>query len=383
MIHHNSFLQNSAVIGVNAIKLYLFTNLPYSTAFSSSNMICASVQISSNTFKQNVGCFNTIGSIQAVCFTESKDSDPSLQPTHYSSPSPMSSSSSENLSKAGIVTFSTENIVSLPSSGESIDQNKFLLKGNMYDENFAGAQAGIVEVVNVRRLHIQSDSFVNNYGLFKEAMDKYGTITTTGDKLVDGSLPGAWRLSAFFGETGQGKTLQEIVSTASLQNHYPVAPLVIDGSLYAHVDGVTFDNNAMQELTQSQVISFYPAGAITVRRSQGKIFLNSLTIKNYKGIDLIKLETILGASEFAYVQSKTPQERSSSGIVSTSVSLPNYVVDYGFKNQLVKFAKPSPSSATDFQNYFDLVQLDTLKVSNILQYDPLNTLAALTEFDTD
>ena len=39
----------------------------------------------------------------------------------------------------------------------------------------------IVGITNIRKLYIDSDLYINNGGTFKEAMDKYGSITSTGD----------------------------------------------------------------------------------------------------------------------------------------------------------------------------------------------------------
>ena len=71
LIHQNTFTQNSALRGSNVLSLYLYTSVPYTTSFTSSSMICAAVKISSNTFTQNVGCFNTYAAVQAVWYTDS------------------------------------------------------------------------------------------------------------------------------------------------------------------------------------------------------------------------------------------------------------------------------------------------------------------------
>ena len=56
LINSNTFTRNSALeSGANAIKIDLFTNQSFQTTFSQTDMICASVQISSNTFTQNAG----------------------------------------------------------------------------------------------------------------------------------------------------------------------------------------------------------------------------------------------------------------------------------------------------------------------------------------
>ena len=128
----------------------------------------------------------------------------------------------------------------------------------------------------------------------------------------------------------------------------------------------------MQELNPSSVSTTFPSNAITILKSQGTLILNSLTFQNYKGFDLADLQLILGTSGYANVVYNLPTERDSSGTSLTTVSSPSYVIDYAFKNRLVRFGYPSASasSTTNFQNYFDTVTIDSSKLSNITQYCP-------------
>ena len=349
--------------------------------FTSQNMIWTGVQISSNTFTQNIGWFNTIGTIQAVCYSDSSDV-PLSQKTQYSDPKSMSKNKSDNISKSGIVSFTTVNNTIMSSSSVQVDLNKFLLKQNTYNENFAGAQASIVKLSSIRRIHIDSDVYINNWGQYLESLNKYGSIISTGDTSSKTNLPGAYSLFAYYGSSGTNKTITEIFSSESQQNYYPVGPFVIDGSLYVYTTGLTFDNNAMQELTQSLVTIQYPSNAITLRRSQGNIYLNSLTIQNYAGFDMNKLSSVLGTS-YANIKIASPAERNIQGKPITSVPSPYYYLDYGFKNRLIWLALPFANTDTDFQNYFDVLSIDKLTIKNITQYDPSATVALFSQFTND
>ena len=158
---------------------------------------------------------------------------------------------------------------------------------------------------------------------------------------------------------------------------------LIDGSLYVYTTGLIFDNNAMQELTQSLVTSQYPSNAITLRRSQGNIYLNSLTIQNYAGLDMNKLSSILG-TDYANIKIASPTERNVQGSPNTLASSPNYYIDYSFKNWLIRLAVPSSTTTnTDFQNYFDVFSIDKLTIKNITQYDPSASTALFSQFSDD
>ena len=138
----------------------------------------------------------------------------------------------------------------------------------------------------------------------------------------------------------------------------------------------------MQELTQSLVTNQYPSNAITLRRSQGSIYLNSLTIQNYAGFDMNKLSSILGTN-YANVKIASPTERNVQGSPNTLASSPNYYIDYSFKNWLIRLAMPSLNANTDFQNYFDVFSVDKLTIKNITQYSPSTSIALFSQFSDD
>ena len=383
LIHQNTFTQNSALVGANVLSLYLYTSATYSSSFSSTSMIWSSVRISSNTFIQNVGWFSTYSAIQAIWYTDGKDGDIASTKDHQVTPSSMSSTSSNNLSKQGIVSFSTVNTITLPSSTLTMDSNKFLMQSNTFNQNFICAATSIVLLQNLRRLFIDSDTYINNSGQYLEALNYYGSITSTGTFTDVSQPPGAASLSAYYENSSSSTSLQSIVTSNSLENYYPIAPLIINGAFYISASGLTFDNNAMQELDLSKVGSTYPSNAITFLKNQGVLILKSLTIQNYKGFDLTKIQEILGTTAYANVVYKLPTERDSSGSSSTTVSSPSYVIDYAFKNKLIKFGYPTAPSSSDFQNYFDTLTIDLSKLSNITHYCPGQSLPIFLELNDD
>ena len=50
----------------------------------------------------------------------------------------------------------------MQSSSIQVDQNKFQFKQNTFNENYAGAKASIVQLTNIRRIHIDSDTYTLN-----------------------------------------------------------------------------------------------------------------------------------------------------------------------------------------------------------------------------
>ena len=142
MIHSNTFTKNSGYLTTNAIRIDIQTSLGYDTAITTT-MPCAGVQISSNTFSQNIGCKNTGGVLQASCYSESEMTALESEATSYTEPSPMSKTSSENIQKTSVASFSTVNSVSLNEGSTSMDLNKFMMKDNTYTENYPGKYTDI------------------------------------------------------------------------------------------------------------------------------------------------------------------------------------------------------------------------------------------------
>ena len=172
-------------------------------------------------------------------------------------------------------------------------------------------------------------------------------------------MPGAFPLFVYYGLlSGENQSLREIISQSSLQEYYSIAPLVIDRFFYILTSGLNFENNYMPELTQSLVTSLYPSYVITFRRSHGNLYLNSLTIQNYKGFDFTKLQLIFDTTNILNINTENPSERYSTSNPINKVIYPSFVLDYGFKNRLIRLTKPNTNTVTDFQNYFDIFELN-------------------------
>jgi hypothetical protein len=211
-----------------------------------------------------------------------------------------------------------------------MDKNKLMLKSNSYNENFSGQNAPVVQLRGIRKVYIDDDTYTGNAGQFKEALDKYGTISTSGDTSDTSAMPGAIPFSSYYVDSDVESSLEFNVANVDLQKYYPGEPLEIDTSFYISLTGVTFDNNYKQELHSSIVTTVYPSEAFTIRRSQGEIHLTSLTIQNLKGIDLTKLEAILGDS-YSNVVTANPTERDNSGDPNVGQENPKYTIDFAFK----------------------------------------------------
>ena len=137
LLHSNKFTKNSALSDVNAIRIDLQTTLGYDTPITAT-MPCSGVQISSNTFTQNVGCKNTEAAILASCYLETEMSMLEATSTGYNDPNPMSKNNTLNIQASSVSLFSTVKNVTLNGGDTVIDLNKFMLKGNTYTENYSG-----------------------------------------------------------------------------------------------------------------------------------------------------------------------------------------------------------------------------------------------------
>ena len=181
----------------------------------------------------------------------------------------MSNVYANNLQTDGIVSFTTVNDHVLPSSAITMDKNKFLMKSNTFTNNFAGMTQSIVYLANIRRLFIEGDTYQHNSGIYKEALDTYGTITTPGEyDISNGRTPGAWKFSGYYSHASDNTTIEEnyFGDNSVREPWYPYSVLRIGGSLYTSISSVTFDNNYFAEFNTNSVSNDYRSLAILFER---------------------------------------------------------------------------------------------------------------------
>ena len=223
--------------------------------------------------------------MEAYWYTDNFDNPLSFNANSNISPRIPSNTLNTFLNTQWIACFSTVNNVNLPSSHLIIDTNKFLLSNNTYDQNFISDESSLNEIINFRRIHMISEIYVKkNTGKSWESLNKYGSIKSICD--VKNILSSNnFVLYAYYGATGNNYTLLENINVKYLDLYYPVSPIIIQVALYVYIDGIVFDNNSQQEINTKYLNSQYPSGAITFRMCKGALYLNNLTIRNYKGFD--------------------------------------------------------------------------------------------------
>ena len=111
LIHNNQFTKNSALTGANVLRIYLQTTQSTYSVFTGTEMIWANLKISSNTFTQNIGCHDTSGAMQVVCYEQTSYSMAISTYNHYSTPMTLSVSTQTTIeAQAGILAFNIESI---------------------------------------------------------------------------------------------------------------------------------------------------------------------------------------------------------------------------------------------------------------------------------
>ena len=334
-------------------------------------MVWANVQISSNIFNLNIEWYDTAGIMEVYWYTDNFDNPLSNNANSNISPIIPSNIYDNILNIQWIACFSTVNNLNLPSSHQIIDTNKFMLNNNTYDQNFMSGRSSLIQFMNFRRIHMISETYVRNTGQSWESLNKYGSIKSICNvKNISSSVNIA--LYAYYGALGYNYTLLEKANINYLDQFYPVSPIFIQWALYVYINGIVFDNNSQQEVNTKYLKSQYPSGAITFRMCKGALYLNNLTVRNYKGFDQANLQTILG-NDYSNVVNYAPNQRNNSGDPYANITYPKYVVDYGFKNSLIKFARPTTITEYDNENQFDIWSFDQINLSNITQYDPITS----------
>ena len=185
-----------------------------------------------------------------------------------------------NESKQGVLDFATETPVEFPGTSVTIDAEKFMLKDNTYNENYAGAEAAIVSVQGFIRVHMSGDTYIDNGGTYLEALNFLGNIPATGEADFENYYtPQAWKLGAYYITDGDPNTIEETIWTNYLYEQYPIGPLKIGSSFYVHTTGLKFDNNAFPVTAPTSTYVSRHTSAILFESIYGEIHLNSLTIQ--------------------------------------------------------------------------------------------------------
>ena len=292
-----------------------------------------------------------------------------------------------NFQKEGILSFTTVSNHKLSSSSITMDRNKFLMKSNTFTNNFAGMTQSIVHLNNIRRLFIEGDIYQHNSGIYKEALDTYGTIFTNGEyDQYSYNAPGAWKFSGYYSYEDGNATIQSNYNGDNKvrEQWYPGGILKIVGSLYTSIDSVTFDDNYFAELNTNLPTNDYRSLAIIFEKCNGEAYINSLTLQNYYGWNLDNVQNIIGSAEYSNIVTVSPTERNQNdGIPENEATEPSYNIDYAFKNSLIKLSHPSSDSDSDFKNVFSKMVITSLNVNNVTHYNPVEGMAAIIEVSDD
>ena len=183
----------------------------------------------------------------------------------------------------------------LPSSSVTMDTNKFLMSQNTFNENYAGRAMPITDIKSMSKVYIDGDTYTNNGGTYREALTKYGSISSGVN--VNGSYS-IFSLEQFFSTSASVTTvMSEAGGESSLQNYYPIGPLSIDSVFYISIANVNFDNNAFPEIKSSLQTFTYSSPGILILRCSGELHMSSVTFQNYKGIGVTEANTVTGTTK--------------------------------------------------------------------------------------
>jgi hypothetical protein len=144
------------------------------------------------------------------------------------------------LAKSGVIGFNIENNATMPGSLISVDKNKFMMKGNLYEENFAGHQSSIVTLHGLWKIHMSGEVYKNNVGAYREALHYYGTLTSNETSV--------YSLKEIY--SGTFYTFQSVVDISS--------------TFYLHADNLTFENNAVHEITINDVSDEFSGNTLKI-----------------------------------------------------------------------------------------------------------------------
>ena len=375
LVHSNSFYNNSAIININLIRIDIQNDIGYDTAIGN-YMPWAGVQISNNTFTNNVACLYTVGILKATWYSSTKLSEiETTSSTSYIDPDPMNMTSSQNIQKTSVISFSTVNNCTFENT-TTIDLNKFMMMNNVFESNYAGHNTGLVYIHNIRAVYMQNEEYKYNSGHFLEALSTYGTIASA-NSLSSGSTIGGVSFAEYFLTSSGINSLDPNARNA----YYSGPPITIDGALLVSIDNMQFTNNFKQEYdSETDFTVSMQSQAITFRRWNGKVNIKSMTVQDLKGLDASLITPLLGNTSTNLNQFGVTERNTATGAPTNGVTDPSYAIDYGISKPIILFQNPPTDSSTNFANYLDSVNIENLTLSNITFYDPASTTAVFANF---
>ena len=258
LIHNNSFTRISSIIEANAIRIDLEYDAK-SKYILSQHMPCAGVQISNNTFTQNIACYDSVTNIRAYCYYDNEIYENTLNFSDYGVPADLDFESITTEIRENYLNFSISNITTLDYSKIDMDYNKFVIQYNQHTENYASQKTGLITLFNIDSVTIIGENFTNNKGQYLEKLEEISGLGSASFNSQGSN--GAISFGNYF-YLFQGVVL---LPQGESRHVYPGPPIVIRGSIIVNIQSLLFDNNYKQEtgefvggepIEQSQTITF-------------------------------------------------------------------------------------------------------------------------------
>ena len=92
------------------------------------------------------------------------------------------------------------------------------------------------------------------------------------------------------------------------------------------------------------------------------------------------IKPLIGTDSTNLLEFGVTQRRLSDGVPLSTVTAPNYAMDYGMKKSVIVFHSPSADSNEMFKNYLDSVTFDTVTLNNITLYNPASSPPVFASF---
>ena len=111
-------------------------------------------------------------------------------------PSILPSASSDVPILSNITSFNTTNMVTVNGGSTEIDLNKYMLADNTFDGNYIPSGYPLVNFVNVYKVSMSNEQYINNSPTYKEVLNMFGSITSDPD--LNTAESGAFKFSGYF-----------------------------------------------------------------------------------------------------------------------------------------------------------------------------------------
>lgn len=191
VIAHNTFTKNAGYLDASAVYVRARGRngvSVYSTTPDDANIFCVGYHFESNTFTENFGCPRRVGAVVKLECVDYADTsgvaNDRITPSTLTTPSSWSGMTFSYTSTPLSLSYTYGGVTKTVSG----DYKQVTFKSNTFTRNAASNGHGVVDLLGIPRVIINSENYKDNGDSIADVLTLYGSgimTAATGEKTID------------------------------------------------------------------------------------------------------------------------------------------------------------------------------------------------------